>query len=61
MRRQFNVRLPHGTLEQISTLVETTGLTQTQVVIVAIDRLMNGARKDKPSGGGLGSNRQKRC
>lgn len=40
MRRQFNIRLPQVTLDQITTLVGSTGMTQTQVVIVAIDRLL---------------------
>lgn len=36
---QFNVRLPQLTHAQIGTLTEVYGLTKTQVVILAIDRL----------------------
>jgi len=38
-REQFNVRLPGMTLEQIDLIAETYGLTKTQVVILAVDRL----------------------
>lgn len=37
--RQFNARLPWLTHTQIEALSETYGLTKTQVVIVAVDRL----------------------
>ncbi len=36
---QFNARLPQLTHSQINTLSELHGLTKTQVVILAIDRL----------------------
>ena len=36
---QFNARLPHLTHSQINSISERHGLTKTQVVIVAIDRL----------------------
>jgi hypothetical protein len=36
---QFNARLPRLTHTQINNLVESHGLTKTQVVIVAVDRL----------------------
>ena len=36
---QFNVRLPGMTLEQIDLIAETYGLTKTQVIIVAVDRM----------------------
>jgi hypothetical protein len=36
---QFNVRLPGNTLECIDLLVETYGMTKTQVIILAVDRL----------------------
>ena len=39
MRRQFNVRLPGLTQNQLSELVTMTGMTTTQVVILAIDAL----------------------
>jgi hypothetical protein len=36
---QFNARLPQITHGQIDNLVELHGLTKTQVIIVAVDRL----------------------
>jgi hypothetical protein len=36
---QFNARLPHLTHSQINSLSEVHGLTKTQVIIVAVDRL----------------------
>jgi len=39
MSQQFNVRLPEYTLEQINAISETRGLTKTQVIILAVDRL----------------------
>ena len=39
-RVQFNVRLPDMTAEQIEFLQQSYGLTQVQIVILAIDRLM---------------------
>jgi hypothetical protein len=36
---QFNARLPQITHDQINGLVHDYGLTKTQVVIVAVDRL----------------------
>jgi hypothetical protein len=36
---QFNARLPHLTHTQINNLSEVHGLTKTQVIIVAVDRL----------------------
>ena len=36
---QFNARLPHLTHKQINALVLSHGLTKTQVIIVAVDRL----------------------
>jgi hypothetical protein len=36
---QYNVRLPEGTAKQIQKLIESTGMTQTQLMIVAIDRM----------------------
>lgn len=36
---QFNARLPHLTHTQINNIVELHGLTKTQVIIVAVDRL----------------------
>ena len=39
MAQQVNVRLPKLTRDQIEDLSETHGLTKTQVIILAIDRL----------------------
>jgi len=36
---QFNARLPQLTHEQINELSENYGLTKTQVIIIAVDRL----------------------
>ena len=36
---QFNARLPQLTHTQINDLVQAYGLTKTQVIIVAVDRL----------------------
>lgn len=36
---QFNARLPQLTHTQINNLAEVHGLTKTQVIIVAVDRL----------------------
>jgi hypothetical protein len=41
MSQQFNVRLPELTHHQITQLSETHGLTKTQVIILAVDRLTN--------------------
>jgi hypothetical protein len=37
--RQFNARLPRLTHDQIDNLSREEGLTKTQVIIVAVDRL----------------------
>lgn len=39
MSQQFNARLPRITHEQIDDLCEAYGLTKTQVIILAVDRL----------------------
>lgn len=40
-KSQFNVRLPDYTIEQIERLQQTYGLTQVQVVILAVDRFIS--------------------
>lgn len=40
MTKQFNARLPQHTLVQIDALAERLGMTKTQVLILAVDRLM---------------------
>lgn len=37
--RQYNVKLPRLTQQQLSELAAATGMTTTQTVIVAIDRM----------------------
>lgn len=37
--KQFNTRLPESTLEQIEQIAKRTGMTKTQVLILAIDRM----------------------
>ncbi len=37
--KQENIRLPELTQQQLTQLVEELGMTKTQVVIIAIDRL----------------------
>ena len=39
MSQQFNIRLPKYSHDQINDLSQTHGLTKTQVVILAVDRL----------------------
>lgn len=39
MPQQFNVRLPEMTHNQIAQITEAHGLTKTQVIILAVDRL----------------------
>lgn len=39
MPEQFNVRIPKSTGKQIEDLVRQTEMTQTQIVILAVDRL----------------------
>lgn len=41
MPQQFNVRLPEMTHNQITQITEAHGLTKTQVIILAVDRLTN--------------------
>ena len=38
MSKALSVRIPESTDRQIQKLIEVTGMTQTQLVIVAIDR-----------------------
>jgi hypothetical protein len=39
MSQQFNIRLPDITHNQIAQISEVHGLTKTQVIILAVDRL----------------------
>jgi hypothetical protein len=38
-RRQFNVRLPDFSIQQVDSIAKSQGLTNTQIFILAIDRL----------------------
>jgi len=38
-KKQLNVRLPEATLKQIEALQQQTGMTQVQILILAIDKL----------------------
>lgn len=46
---QFNARLPQLTRSQIDELSEVHGLTKTQVVIVAVDRLARETAAESPA------------
>ena len=45
---QFNTRLPQLTHTQINSLSNQYGLTKTQVIIVAVDRLARDLKEDSP-------------
>jgi|SRR5579859_2333395 len=47
MAEQLNVRIPKSTENQLDELREWTGMTQTQLVIQAIDRLYQELTKEK--------------
>lgn len=43
--KQLNVRIPPSTQEQLVQIEKKTGMTQTQAVIIAIDRLASSPKK----------------
>ncbi len=45
---QFNTRLPQLTHTQINSLSNRYGLTKTQVIIVAVDRLARDLKEESP-------------
>jgi hypothetical protein len=45
---QFNARLPHLTHKQITDLSEAYGLTKTQAIILAVDRLTRELKVESP-------------
>ena len=47
MSNQFNARLPQLTHDQIDELVQDHGLTKTQVIILAVDRLTRELKAEK--------------
>ena len=46
--KQFNTRLPQLTHSQIKSLSNLHGLTKTQVIIVAVDRLARDLKAESP-------------
>lgn len=47
-KRQFNVRLPDHSWEQLEEAQRRTGMTQVQVLILALDRLLPQIRQEHP-------------
>lgn len=47
MSKQLNVRLPDKTSEQMQKIIKSTGMTQVQLVIVAIDRYFQEEERSK--------------
>jgi hypothetical protein len=48
MSQQFNIRLPEITHSQIAQISEVHGLTKTQVIILAVDRLSTALNDQNP-------------
>jgi hypothetical protein len=48
MTKQLNVRVPKITKQQIKDLQRWTGMTQTQTLLMAIDRLHQEYKREKP-------------
>jgi len=46
MAEQLNVRVPKSTSNQMADLIEWTGMTQTQIVIQALDRLHHSYKQE---------------
>lgn len=49
MGRQFNIRLPELSHNQITYICEEHGLTKTQVIILAVDRLATALEESNPA------------
>lgn len=47
MSEQLNVRVPSSTSQQIKDLIDWTGMTQTQMVLQAIDRLHQSYKQER--------------
>lgn len=45
-KKQLNVRLPEATLKQIEVLQQKTGMTQVQILILAIEKLHSEKMKE---------------
>lgn len=54
MSEQLNIRAPKSTIEQIKDLQEWTEMTQTQIVIQAVDRLHRDYKEEQRKQGGQG-------
>ena len=48
MAQQFNIRMPEITHNQIAQISEIHGLTKTQVIILAVDRLSTALIEQNP-------------
>lgn len=46
-RKQINIRLPDNSLRQLSDLQTKLGMTQVQVIMLALDRLTSQTKKGK--------------
>ncbi len=46
--QQKNFRLPDISLQQLKALIEKTGMTETQLIILALDRLAQQELPQKP-------------
>jgi len=57
MTTQLNVRIPKSTEKQIEDLLKWTGMTQTQLVIQAIDRLHQEYKKEQGGQGNASAQR----
>lgn len=45
--KQYNVRLPEHTQRQLAELIQVLGMTQTQILVLAIDRLHEEERRER--------------
>ena len=57
MSEQLNVRIPKSTEKQIEDLLQWTGMTQTQLVIQAIDRLHQDYKREQRDRGNVSTER----
>lgn len=46
-RKQLNIRLPDNSLRQLADLQAKLGMTQVQVIMLALDRLATQTKKEK--------------
>lgn len=57
MTEQLNVRIPKSTEKQIEELRQWTGMTQTQLVLLAIDRLHQDYKREQGEQGNASTER----